>query len=42
MCVQFVLIAEKHSLYHGELGPVLTAVEVATGAEPANPDVATF
>ena len=34
--------AEKHSLYHGELGPVLTALEVTTGAEPANPDVATF
>jgi uncharacterized repeat protein (TIGR03943 family) len=34
--------AEKHSLYHGEIGPVLTALEVSTGAEPANPDVATF
>jgi hypothetical protein len=34
--------AEKHSLYHGELGPVLTALEVTTGAEAANPDVATF
>ena len=33
--------AEKHSLYHGELGPVLTAVSV-TPAEPADPDVATF
>jgi len=33
--------AEKHSLYKGELGPVLTAVRV-TPAEPANPDVATF
>ncbi len=33
--------AEKHSLYHGELGPVLTALNV-TPAEPANPDVATF
>ena len=34
--------AEKHSLYHGEIGPVLTALEVTTGAEHANPDVATF
>ncbi len=33
--------AEKHSLYHGELGPVLTALEVIS-AEPADPDVATF
>lgn len=33
--------AEKHSLYHGDLGPVLTAVNV-TPAEPADPDVATF
>ena len=35
------IAAEKHSLYHGELGPVLTAVSV-TAAEPAEPDVATF
>ena len=34
--------AEKHPLYHGEMGPVLTAIRVETGAEPANPDVATF
>ena len=34
--------AEKHPLYKGELGPVLTAVSVKTGAEPADPDVATF
>ena len=33
--------AEKHNLYHGELGPVLTALSV-TAAEPAEPDVATF
>ena len=33
--------AEKHSLYHGELGPVLTALEVSP-AEAAVPDVATF
>ena len=34
--------AEKHPLYKGELGPVLTALKVETGAEPAEPDVATF
>ena len=34
--------AEKHPLYKGELGPVLTAIRVETGAEPAEPDVATF
>ncbi len=33
--------AEKHALYQGELGPVLTAVSVEP-AEPASPDVATF
>ena len=33
--------AEKHTLYHGELGPVLTAINVVL-AEPAEPDVATF
>lgn len=33
--------AQKHSLYHGELGPVLTALSV-TPADPADPDVATF
>lgn len=33
--------AEKHSLFHGELGPVLTALSV-TSADPADPDVATF
>ncbi len=33
--------AEKHTLYHGELGPVLTAITVEP-AEPAEPDVATF
>ena len=39
--VKATISAEKHSLYHGELGPVLTAVKV-TPAEPAVPDVATF
>ena len=34
--------AEKHQLYKGELGPVLTAIRVEKGAEPAEPDVATF
>ena len=33
--------AEKHPLYKGEVGPVLTAISVETGAEPADPDVAT-
>ena len=34
--------AEKHPLYKGDIGPVLTAISVETGAEPADPDVATF
>ena len=34
--------AEKHKLYRGDIGPVLTAIEVVKGAEPANPDVAEF
>ena len=33
--------AEKHPLYTGDLGPVLTAISVVP-AEPADPDVATF
>ena len=33
--------AEKHRLYKGELGPVLTAINV-TPATPAEPDYATF
>lgn len=33
--------AEKHQLYRGQLGPVLTAVAVEE-AQPAQPDVATF
>ena len=33
--------AEKHSLYQGELGPVLTALKVEP-ADPAEEDVATF
>lgn len=34
--------AKKHPLYKGDVGPVLTAISVETGAEPADPDVATF
>lgn len=34
--------AEKHPLYKGELGPVLTAISVQSGVPEANPDVATF
>ena len=34
--------AEKHRLYKGDIGPVLTAIEVTGGAQPAEPDVATF
>ena len=34
--------AQKHPLYKGDIGPVLTAISVTTGAEPAEPDVATF
>ena len=34
--------AEQHTLYKGDLGPVLTAIEVTADAQPAEPDVATF
>lgn len=34
--------AERHPLYKGETGPVLTALEVKRDAQPAQPDVATF
>ena len=37
--VTATVAAERHPLYQGELGPMLTALEV-TPAEPANPDVA--
>ena len=40
--VKAKISAEKHILYKGDLGPVLTAIEVTTGAAPADPDVATF
>ena len=39
--VKATISAENHPLYQGELGPVLTALEV-TPADPADPDVATF
>ena len=34
--------AEKHKLYRGDIGPVLTAIQVVKDAEPAVPDVCTF
>ena len=34
--------AEQHSLYKGDIGPVLTAIEVTTDVKPADPDVAAF
>ena len=34
--------AEKHPLYNGEVGPILTAIEVVKNVQPAEPDVATF
>ena len=40
--VEATIQAEKHPLYKGDLGPVLTAVSVHSGVEPADPDVATF
>ncbi len=39
--VNATIAAEKHPLYKGDVGPVLTAVFVEP-AEPAEPDVATF
>ena len=36
------ITAEKHKLYKGDVGPVLTAITVEQGAQPADPDVATF
>ena len=41
IAVTAMIKAEKHTLYQGELGPVLTAIKVLP-AEPAQPDVATF
>ena len=34
--------AEKHPLYKGDVGPVLTALKIEKNAAPAEPDVATF
>ena len=34
--------AEKHPLYKGDIGPVLTAIEVVKNAEPAEQEVVTF
>ena len=34
--------AEKHKLYRGDIGPVLTAITVERNAIPAEPDVAEF
>lgn len=39
--VKAKISAEKHSLYKGDIGPVLTAISVEP-AEPAQPDVASF
>ena len=36
------ITAEKHKLYKGDVGPVLTAITVEQGTQPADPDVATF
>ena len=36
------ITAEKHKLYKGDVGPVLTAITVEQGVQPAEPDVATF
>ena len=40
--VEAKITSEKHPLYKGEEGPVLTAVRVEIGAEPAAEEVATF
>ena len=40
--VKATVSAERHPLYHGELGPVLTAIEVTKGAAPAVEEVCTF
>ena len=36
------IAAEKHKLYKGDIGPVLTAISVERNAVPAEPDVAEF
>jgi uncharacterized membrane protein YcgQ (UPF0703/DUF1980 family) len=39
--VEAAISAEKHPIYQGELGPVLTAISVEK-AEPAKEEVTTF
>ena len=40
--VAATISAEDHPIYHGEIGPVLTAIRIDTDVTPADPDVATF
>ena len=40
--VEATISVEKHALYQGQIGPILTAVSVSPDAVPAEPDVATF
>ena len=40
--VTAAISAEKHPLYKGDVGPVLTATEVIRNVPPADPDMATF
>ena len=40
--LQAKISAEKHSLYGGEIGPILTAVDLRTNTAPAVEEVATF
>ena len=40
--VEATVACEKHTLYKGEAGPVLTAIQVESGVEPAAEEVATF
>ena len=40
--VEATVSAERHRLYKGELGPVLTATSIQMDVAPAEPDVATF
>ena len=40
--VEAKITAEKHVLYKGDIGPVLTAISVEKDVEPPEQDVATF
>ena len=40
--VAATISAEEHPIYHGEIGPILTAIRIDTDVTPADPDVATF